>query len=78
VGRFQRLLYDTGQVVADGIQVRHVFQAGCERGHGLVGVVAGPVEPAVHHVLHPQPQRVEQGRRSQGRCGHGHWRVDVK
>jgi len=62
----QGLLYDRGQVIADRVQVYGVFEPCCERGRGLVGVVAGAVEPAVHHVLHPQPQRVEQGRRGQG------------
>jgi len=39
---FQRLLYDTGQVIADRIQVHRVFQPDRERGHHLVRVIPGP------------------------------------
>jgi len=49
----QRLPHRTGQVLADRIQVDGVLQLACERGDGLVGVVAGPVEPAVHYPLDP-------------------------
>jgi hypothetical protein len=45
------------------VQVDRVLQPGRERGHRRVGVVAGPVEPAVHRPLHPLPQRAEQRRR---------------
>ena len=34
------------------------FKSGRERCHGLVSVVAGPVEPAVDHLLDPAAQRV--------------------
>src|SRR5579864_976736 len=47
VGGFQGLVHDTGQVSPDRVQVHGVFQPGRERGHSLVGVVAGPVEPPV-------------------------------
>jgi hypothetical protein len=57
-------------------RVHRVFQAAGERGHGLVGVVARPVEPAVHRVLHPSPQRVEQRRRGQRGGGHRHRAVE--
>ena len=38
VGRFQGLLRDPGQVVADRVQVDGVFQPCRERGDGLAGV----------------------------------------
>ena len=53
VGGFQGLVHDIGQVILDRIQVHRVLQPGRERGHGLVGVVAGPVEPAVHQRAGP-------------------------
>jgi hypothetical protein len=59
VGGFEGLVHGTGQVVPDRVQVHGVFQPRSERGHGLVGVVAGPVEPAVHCALHPPPQWAE-------------------
>jgi hypothetical protein len=43
-----------------GEQVHGVLQAGGERRDDQVGVVAGAVEPPVHGVLHPSPQRGEQ------------------
>jgi hypothetical protein len=70
VGGFQGLVHDTGQVILDRVQVHGVFQPGRERGHGLVGIVAGAVEPPVHRALHPPPQRVEQ--RGGGQRGGGH------
>jgi hypothetical protein len=70
VGRFQRLVYDTGQVTADRIQIHGVFQSRREPGHHLAGIVPGPVEPPVHSQLHPSPQRVEQ--RRGGQCGGSH------
>ena len=48
MGGLQGLLHDTGQVISDRVQVDRVFQPGRERGHGLVGVIPGPVEPPVH------------------------------
>ena len=36
------------QVVPDRVQVYGVLQVGRERGHGLVGIVPGPVEPPVY------------------------------
>ena len=42
MGGFQGLVHDAGQVILDRIQVEGVLQPGRERGHGLVGVVAGP------------------------------------
>ena len=56
-------MHDTGQVITDRVQVDPVLQPRRERGHGLVGVIPGPVEPPVYHLLHPPPERVEQGRR---------------
>jgi hypothetical protein len=38
----QGLVHDTGQVIADRVQVDRVFQAGRERGHRLAGVIPGP------------------------------------
>jgi hypothetical protein len=53
VGRFQGLLHDSGQVIPDRIEIHGVYEPGRECGHGLVRVVPGPVEPAVHRPLHP-------------------------
>ena len=69
-------MHDTGQVIADRVQVDRVFQAGRECGYRLVGVIPGPVEPPVHGLLHPPPQRIEQRRRGQRGGGHRHRRVD--
>ena len=44
----QGLVDDTGQVIADGVELDGIFEPGRERGHGLVRVVPGPVEPPVH------------------------------
>ena len=44
----QGLVDDTGQVIADGVELDGNFEPGRERGHGLVRVVPGPVEPPVH------------------------------
>ena len=44
----QGLVDDTGQVIADGVGLDGIFEPGRERGHGLVRVVPGPVEPPVH------------------------------
>jgi hypothetical protein len=59
---FQCCLHHAGQVAADCVQVDRVLQPGRERGHRGLGVIPGPVEPAVHPVLHPPPHRTEQGR----------------
>ena len=67
-----------GQVIADRVQVDCVFKPGRERGHGLVGVVAGAVEPPVHGLLHPAAHRAEQCRRGQRGGGHRHRRVDLE
>jgi hypothetical protein len=48
-------MHGTGQVVEDRVQVHGVLQTGGERGHGLAGVIPGPVEPPVHRPLHPVP-----------------------
>jgi hypothetical protein len=53
-------------------RVHGVLQAGGERRDDQVGVVAGAVEPPVHGVLHPSPQRGEQRCRRQRRSGDGH------
>jgi hypothetical protein len=47
---FQGLVDDTGQGISDRVQIHGVFQPGRERGHGVVGVVAGTVEPPVHGI----------------------------
>ena len=44
----QCLLNHASQVGLHGVQVHGVLQPGSERGHHLVGVIAGPVEPLVH------------------------------
>jgi len=55
VSGFQDALHHPRQVVLDGVQVHRVLQPDRERGYGLVGVVAGPVEPPVHSTLDPSP-----------------------
>jgi ABC-2 type transport system permease protein len=70
MGGLERGIHDVGELVADGAQVHGVLQAGRERGDDLVGVVPGPVEPPVHHALHPAAQRMEQRRDHQGRARH--------
>ena len=50
---FQGLVHDTGQVIPDRIHVHRVLQPGRERGHGLVGVIPGAVEPPVRRLLNP-------------------------
>ena len=67
-------MHHTGQVITDRVQVDRVLQPGRERRHGLVGVIPGPVEPPVYHLLHPPAQRVEQGRCRQSRGRHLHRR----
>jgi len=76
VGGFQGLVHDAGQVVPDRVQVHGVFRPRRERGHDLVGVIPGTVEPPVHHLLHPAAQRVEQRRCSQRGGSHRHWNMD--
>src|ERR1700722_13053623 len=76
VGGFQGQVDGAGQGVADRVQVDSVFQPGREGCDGLVGVVPGPVEPAVHPSLYPQAQRVEECRRGQRAGGHGHRGVE--
>src|SRR5262249_9908308 len=56
----------------DGIQVQRVLQPGGEGRDDPVGVVPGPVEPAVHHPLHAPAQRVEQCGGGQGGGSHRH------
>jgi len=75
VGGFESLLHCGSQVVADRVQVYRAFQAGRERLHHPVPVVPDPVEPAVHRLLHPAPQRAEQGRGGQRGRGHRHRRA---
>jgi putative flippase GtrA len=55
VSGFQDALHHLRQVVLDRVQVHRVLQPDRERGYGLVGVVAGPVEPPVHGALDPPP-----------------------
>jgi hypothetical protein len=66
------MMHDTGQVIPDSVEVDGIFQSGRERGHGLVGVIPGPVEPPVHGPLYPPPHRIEQRRHGQGRPGDRH------
>jgi ABC-2 type transport system permease protein len=75
VGGLERGVYRARELVADGAQLHGVLQAGRERGDDLVGVVPGPVEPPVHHALHPAAQRVEQRRDHQRRARHHDRRV---
>ena len=89
VGGFQGLLYHTGQVVLDGVQVPQRPSAGQRTRPPGVSVVLCPVEPAVYDVLDAVAQRAEQRCRRQGRPGHGQgaggagpqepwrWRVEV-
>jgi hypothetical protein len=65
-------VHDAGQVGLYRIQVHGILQSGRERGDGLIGVVAGAVEPPVHDALHPAAHGAEQGRRGQGGGGHRH------
>src|SRR5207253_6388844 len=60
-GRLKGPVHGGEQVALDGVEVHGVLQPGGEGGYGAVGVVAGPVEPAVHDPLHPPPHRAEQG-----------------
>src|ERR1700730_15861170 len=52
-GRATGFLHDSGQVLADRVEIRGVLQPGRECGHGQVGVVTGAVEAAVDGMLHP-------------------------
>ena len=70
MGGFQGRLHHADQILANRVQVDGILQLGRERGHGLVGVIPGPVEPPVHPPLHPAPHGCEQGRRGQGGGGH--------
>jgi hypothetical protein len=60
------------QLALHGVEIHRLAQLCGERGHYRLGVVPGPVEPAVHRVLHPPPQRVEQRCRGQCRGGYRH------
>jgi hypothetical protein len=57
VSRLKSGMDHCGEVGADGVGIDGVLQPGRERRHHAVGVVAGPVEPPVHGVLHPPPDR---------------------
>jgi hypothetical protein len=46
-------MYYAGEVGADPVGVYRVLEAGRERRHHALGVIASPVEPAIHGVLHP-------------------------
>ena len=59
MGGFQGLVHGSEQAGVDGIGAGRVLQPGGEGGDGLVGVVAGPVEPPVHGALDPLAQRVK-------------------
>lgn len=53
-----------------GVEVNVVADSHREGVHGLPSVIPSPVEPAVHHALHPSPQRGEQRRDGQGGYRH--------
>jgi hypothetical protein len=72
VGGLQRPIDRAQQVRVDGAQVHRVLQPGRERGHRLVRVVPGPVEPPVDGVLDTMPHRVEQGGGHERRGRHRH------
>jgi hypothetical protein len=55
VGSDAGVLPHSGQVILNRVKVDRNFQPGREGGHGLVGVIADPVEPPVHRALHPPP-----------------------
>ena len=75
-GRFQGLLHDPGQVVAERVQVDGVFQPCRERGDGLAGVIPRAVEPPVHGMLDPDAHRIEQCGGSQCGGSHGNRRME--
>ena len=60
----------------DGIHVDRVLQSSGEGRNDLVGVVTGPVEPAIHHALDAAAQRIEQGGGGQGGGSHRHRRLE--
>ena len=66
-GRFQGGADHTGEVGLDGVEIDGVLQPRGERGDDSVGVVAGPVEPAVHDPLYLAAQGREQGTRAAAR-----------
>ena len=68
--RLQGVIHHAGQVVPDRIQVDRVHQTGRKHHHRVFGVITGPVEAAVHQLLHPAAQRIEQRRRDQRGRGH--------
>ncbi len=57
MGGFQGPVHDTGQVIVNRIRVQGVLQPCRERGYGPVGVIPGPVEPAVHRALDAAAER---------------------
>jgi DNA-binding SARP family transcriptional activator/tetratricopeptide (TPR) repeat protein len=65
VSRLKSGMDHSGQIGPDGVGIHRVLQAGRERLHHPLGVVASPVEPPVHAVLHPPPDGIEQRRRHQ-------------
>ena len=76
VGRLESGMDHAGQVGPDGVGVHRVLEPGGERRQRALGVVAGPVEAAVHRALHPAPDRVEECGRRQGGGGHRNGRVE--
>ena len=62
-------LYDTGQVIADRIQVHRVHHRAANAVTSCP-LITGPVGPPVHRWLRPPPQRIEQSCRPQ--CGRRH------
>jgi hypothetical protein len=58
----ERLMDHADQIALHRVQINGLAQPRGERGHDRLRVVARPVEPAVHGVLHPPAQRVEQRR----------------
>ena len=50
VTRLKSGIDNAGEVGADRVGVYRVLEAGRERRHHALGVIAGPVEPAIHGV----------------------------
>jgi len=68
----ERLVDRGDEIALHGVEVHGLAQPGGEYRHDRLGVVAGPVEPAVDCPLHPAAQRVEQRRGGQRGGRHRH------
>jgi hypothetical protein len=60
VGRLQGVTHHPGQIVTDRVQFDRVHQPGRKHHHRVSGIITGPVEAAIHQLLHPAAQRIEQ------------------